>query len=73
LLLRLGLLMTSCPTGKVEASKRMMKGGCDPGGNAAWIRLENALTSGEDQLFAFAEQLERDDVTGYSPPADPGE
>ncbi|MGR3412735.1 MAG: hypothetical protein ACU0C7_02850, partial [Pseudooceanicola nanhaiensis] len=26
----------------------------------------------EDQLFAFAEQLERDRITGYSPPPDLG-
>src|SRR5436189_6449938 len=29
------LLSTNCPIGKEEASKRMINGGCVPGGNAA--------------------------------------
>ncbi|OMO49963.1 hypothetical protein COLO4_38273 [Corchorus olitorius] len=31
----LSLLKTNCPTGRVEASKRMINGGLEPGGNAA--------------------------------------
>src|SRR5579862_5769131 len=45
LLLRVGLLRISWPTGKVEASKRMIKGGLDPGGKITCARLLNAVTS----------------------------
>ena len=45
LLERFVLLNTSCPTGRVDASNRKMKGGCEPGGKMAWARLVNAVTS----------------------------
>ena len=45
LLERILLLNTNCPTGKVEASKRRIKGGCEPGGKAVCARLVNAVTS----------------------------
>src|SRR3954469_25931623 len=45
LLLRVGLLRTICPTGRVDASKRMIKGGCVPGGMMAWALFVKAVTS----------------------------
>src|SRR4051812_39127155 len=45
LLLRVLLLNTSSPTGNVEASKRMIKGGWEPGGKIAWALFANALSS----------------------------
>ena len=45
LLERILLLKTSCPTGRVEASKRKIKGGCDPSGNMACARLVKADNS----------------------------
>ena len=45
LLERVALLNTSCPTGSEDASKRIINGGCDPGGKAAWILLDKALSS----------------------------
>src|SRR5580692_10443093 len=45
LLFLISLLNTSSPTGKVEASKRRMKGGFEPGGKRTWARLLAAVTS----------------------------
>ena len=45
LLERIGLLNASCPIGSVEASKRITKGGCVPGGIAENARLAMAVTS----------------------------
>ena len=42
---RVSLDSTNCPTGNVDASKRMINGGCEPGGKIAWMRLANALNS----------------------------
>ena len=45
LLVLVGLLNTSCPTGRVDASNRSMKGGCEPGGKMACALLLKAETS----------------------------
>src|SRR5579859_2721516 len=45
LLERLGLLSVSWPTGRVEASKRMMIGGGVPGGISAKARFVREVTS----------------------------
>src|SRR5205823_5534348 len=45
LLDRVGLLNTNCPMGKVEASKRRIKGGCEPAGKIACALLVKAVTS----------------------------
>src|SRR5215467_13439221 len=42
---RIGLENTSCPTGNVDASKRRIKGGCEPCGKIACALLQNVLTS----------------------------
>src|SRR3954466_3183002 len=43
LLDRLGLLNANWPMGKVEASKRRIKGGCEPAGKMACARLVKAV------------------------------
>src|SRR5882757_9583624 len=45
LLDRWGLLRVNCPTGRVDASKRMMMGGGVPGGISAKARLVSEVTS----------------------------